>query len=180
MDLVKIAEIKSGMEDMMEKIYSLQEAIIEKDPKIIAIKKELFKAGTRELNLLLIRSTCYDNTALIKKGEGLTLLPTLVSGCSGVSEKELNENPKHRKRILVLPRQVHMVLAHKTFGLSLSEAGKIYEKDHATVIHAAKTVRNLWQTDKDFRKSYASIFDYCIQFDSELKRTTTIDYLNDK
>ena len=59
---------------------------------------------------------------------------------------------KSKKRELVQARQLAMHFAKKYTRLSLAEIGKqCGGKDHATVIHALKTVANLLETDKQFR-----------------------------
>lgn len=59
---------------------------------------------------------------------------------------------KSKKRELVQARQLAMHFAKKYTKLSLAEIGKqCGGKDHATVIHALKTVTNLLETDKQFR-----------------------------
>ena len=57
------------------------------------------------------------------------------------------------KRIIVYPRQIAMFFSKKYTKLSLSEIGKtLGNKDHATVLHAIKTVENLMSTDKTVKK----------------------------
>ena len=61
-------------------------------------------------------------------------------------------NTKSRKREVVLVRQVAMFLAKKYLDLSTSKIGLyIGNRDHATVLHACKTIANLADTDKQFR-----------------------------
>ena len=61
---------------------------------------------------------------------------------------------KTRKRDIVQARQLAMYFAKKYTNASLSSIGiQIGKRDHATVLHACKTVDNLFETDKLF-KSY--------------------------
>ena len=61
-------------------------------------------------------------------------------------------NTRSRKREVVLVRQVAMYLAKKHLDMSTSKIGKyIGDRDHATVLHACKTVANLADTDKQFK-----------------------------
>lgn len=61
-------------------------------------------------------------------------------------------NTRSRKREVVLVRQVAMYLAKKYLDLSTSKIGQyIGNRDHATVLHACKTITNLAETDKQFR-----------------------------
>ncbi|UOB17695.1 chromosomal replication initiator protein DnaA [Abyssalbus ytuae] len=60
---------------------------------------------------------------------------------------------KTRKRHIVQARQLAMFFAKKYTKASLASIGsQIGKRDHATVLHACKTVDNLCETDKQFRK----------------------------
>jgi len=60
---------------------------------------------------------------------------------------------KTRKRHVVQARQLAMFFAKKFTKSSLANIGsQIGDRDHATVLHACKTVDNLVSTDKQFKK----------------------------
>ncbi|WP_010521035.1 chromosomal replication initiator protein DnaA [Aquimarina agarivorans] len=60
---------------------------------------------------------------------------------------------KTRKRHIVQARQLAMFFAKKLTKASLASIGsQIGKRDHATVLHACKTVDNLSMTDKQFKK----------------------------
>lgn len=60
---------------------------------------------------------------------------------------------KTRKREVVQARQIAMYFAKKMTKSSLANIGMhCGGKDHATVLHACRTVNNLRETDKQFRK----------------------------
>jgi chromosomal replication initiator protein len=60
---------------------------------------------------------------------------------------------KTRKREVVQARQIAMYFAKKMTKSSLANIGlHCGGKDHATVLHACRTVNNLSETDKNFRK----------------------------
>ena len=60
---------------------------------------------------------------------------------------------KTRKRHIVQARQLAMFFAKKFTKASLASIGsQIGKRDHATVLHACKTVDNLSTTDKQFKK----------------------------
>jgi len=60
---------------------------------------------------------------------------------------------KTRKREVVQARQIAMFFAKKMTKSSLANIGMhCGGKDHATVLHACRTVKNLTETDKNFRK----------------------------
>jgi chromosomal replication initiator protein len=59
---------------------------------------------------------------------------------------------KTRKREIVQARQIAMYFAKSMTKASLASIGSsIGGKDHATVLHACKTVNNLIETDKRFK-----------------------------
>jgi len=65
---------------------------------------------------------------------------------------------KTRKREIVQSRQIAMYFAKNLTKSSLAAIGaKIGGKDHATVLHACKTVTNLMETDKRFRSHVEEI-----------------------
>lgn len=65
---------------------------------------------------------------------------------------------KTRKREIVQARQVSMFFSKNLTKSSLASIGaQIGGKDHATVLHACKTVNNLIDTDKHFRHQISEI-----------------------
>lgn len=65
---------------------------------------------------------------------------------------------KTRKREIVQSRQVAMYFAKNYTKNSLASIGsQIGGKDHATVLHACKTVNNLMETDKRFKRCIQDI-----------------------
>jgi chromosomal replication initiator protein len=60
---------------------------------------------------------------------------------------------KTRKRHIVQARQLAMFFAKRYTKASLASIGsQIGKRDHATVLHACRTVENLADTDKQFKK----------------------------
>ena len=71
---------------------------------------------------------------------------------------------KSRKREVVQARQIAMYLAKKNTDFSTAKIGTLIgNKDHATVLHACKTVKELTEVDKSFRSEIDEI-------QAELKR----------
>lgn len=65
---------------------------------------------------------------------------------------------KTRKREIVQARQLAMFFAKNYTKSSLAAIGsKCGKKDHATVLHACKTIKNLSETDKNFKKAMDEI-----------------------
>jgi chromosomal replication initiator protein len=62
-------------------------------------------------------------------------------------------NSKTRKREIVQARQLSMYFAKRFTKSSLSTIGlNCGNKDHATVLHACRTINNLRETDKQFKQ----------------------------
>lgn len=65
---------------------------------------------------------------------------------------------KTRKREIVIPRQICHQLSAKNKVGSLSEIGfRFGRKDHSTVLHSIRTVKDLIKTDKIFRAQYEEL-----------------------
>ncbi|MEA3451807.1 MAG: chromosomal replication initiator protein DnaA, partial [Bacteroidota bacterium] len=64
---------------------------------------------------------------------------------------------KTRKREVVQARQLAMHFSKKYTKKSLTTIGAEFSRDHSTVVHANKTVKNLIDTDKSFRQFYDEI-----------------------
>jgi len=67
---------------------------------------------------------------------------------------------KSRRRELVMPRQVIMTISYhicEKRKISNRMVGLIFKLDHATVSYSRKTVKNLIETDKNFREKFNKI-----------------------
>ena len=72
-------------------------------------------------------------------------------------EESLVQTPS-RKREIVQARQITMFLAKKYTSASFSRIGKVVGgKDHATVLHACKTVKDQMDSNKNFRSTVEAI-----------------------
>lgn len=58
---------------------------------------------------------------------------------------------KCRKRNLVEPRQIIMYLLYNKTARNLKSIGRLMNRDHATVIYAKNTVKDLIDTDKLYK-----------------------------
>lgn len=181
MNLQKISEAKTKMEIMYDAIYELQEAIISKNEIDIKNATESFRIKAKELYFTLIfsiSSTKKKND--INRTIYMDMLPHLIHKCSGISMEDALINKHNKELVYLIPRNLHMSLLNKTFGISFQKCGDIYNKNSATVMNSVKTIRNFFQTDSDFREKYNDVFQHCIEFDHFMNSTKTIDYLNEK
>lgn len=116
--------------------------------------------------------------AIIKRGQGdyinIDRLRTLtddekeqeilnmICKCAYTTPEELQREYKTRKGEFVKARQVHMVIRNLVIRHNESTAttGAIYNKDHATFLHAKKRVINALEGfDKEFREQFRGAFE---------------------
>ena len=82
----------------------------------------------------------------------ITINYIITSVCEEMGTSQEDFFKSTRKRNVVQARQLSMYFAKKYTKASLVVIGeKCGKKDHATVIHALKTIENLLETDKQFR-----------------------------
>ena len=86
---------------------------------------------------------------------------------------ELDCTTDTRKREIVIPRQIAMYLVHKHLDVSLAVNGRHFKRDHATVIHALKCVKNIMESkskyDEAFRKDIKEM-DYYLKMELNLSK----------
>lgn len=82
-------------------------------------------------------------------GVAQLLTPQMISEFVGsqfkVSMKDMQS--RSRKKALTFPRQVAMYLSRKHTSESLAEIGRIFNRDHSTVLHSIKKVTDLTRRD---------------------------------
>lgn len=67
---------------------------------------------------------------------------------------------KTRKRYILEARQIIMHCLRHNTEMSFEMIGNEYNRDHATAIHACKSINNLLETDKVFRIKYVNTLHY--------------------
>ena len=103
-----------------------------------------------DIDINLARRIVGDFSNYEKKTITIEEIIKKVSDYYGVETEAINT--RSRKREVVLVRQIAMFLAKKYLDLSTSKIGQyVGKRDHATVLHACKTITNLAETDKQFR-----------------------------
>jgi len=91
-----------------------------------------------------------------KREISIDYIQKVVCNFFGISMDLLADNT--RKREIVQARQISMYFAKTLTKSSLATIGsQIGNKDHATVLHACKTVNNLIDTDKTFKQQVDEI-----------------------
>ncbi len=88
----------------------------------------------------------------------LTVEGILEKVCKHFEVDPASIQTKSRKREVVQVRQIAMYLSKKHTDSSTSKIGLVVgKKDHATVLHACKMVKNLLEVDKGFRMEVEEI-----------------------
>ncbi len=105
----------------------------------------------KEINLELAKGVVEKFVKHVKKEISIDYIQKVVSDYFQLDLETLQS--KTRKRHIVQARQLAMFFAKKYTKSSLQNIGsQIGDRDHATVLHACKTVDNLVETDKQFKK----------------------------
>lgn len=85
-----------------------------------------------------------------QKEISITTIQKVISEYFNISAELLNS--KTRRREIVQARQISMYFSKKNTKSSLATIGLNHgNRDHATVLHSCRTVKNLIETDKKFR-----------------------------
>jgi len=125
-----------------DNIRELEGALISLLAQSTLNKKEITLELTKEMIDKLIKST--------KREISIDYIQKVVCNFYNIGLEQLQS--KTRKREIVQARQVAMFFSKTLTKSSLATIGsQIGGKDHATVLHACKTVNNLIETDKRFR-----------------------------
>jgi chromosomal replication initiator protein len=147
------------------------------DYEIIEFIAKHIKNNVRELEGAIIRILAKSSLMnkeidfdlvkeVVKERVGSSLLSELsiedivkkVSEISNVSELEIVG--KSRKMEIAEARQISMFLCRDLMGLSLSNVGVYFGgRDHTTVIHAVKTIKNKIQNDERVKDQIDSVKD---------------------
>ena len=105
----------------------------------------------KEVTLDLAKSVVEKFVKNVKREISIDYIQKVVSDYFQLDLDTLQS--KTRKRHVVQARQLAMFFAKKFTKSSLANIGsQIGDRDHATVLHACKTVDNLVSTDKQFKK----------------------------
>lgn len=110
----------------------------------------------REVTIDLARQVVEKFVKSVKREISIDYIQKIVSDYFQMDTETLRS--KTRKRNIVQARQLAMFFAKKYTKSSLASIGsQIGDRDHATVLHACKTVDNLLETDKEFKKFHDDI-----------------------
>ena len=134
---------------------------INKDGLIIKREGE---ESSFKMNLIYIKTNS-NTTCEIPEPE--KSLIAILEQETGLSYSDVKKNYKTRKIDYKEFRFFHLMFRNKVMGYSLDLAGKEYKKDHATVLHANKTLESWHETDKSFREKYKNAIEYILDLNED-------------
>ncbi len=107
----------------------------------------------RAITVEFAQETLRDLLRAQQQSIGIPNIQKVVAGYYGLQIKDLLS--KRRTRSLARPRQVAMALAKELTEHSLPEIGDAFAgRDHTTVLHACRQIRNLMETDGKLREDW--------------------------
>lgn len=89
-----------------------------------------------------------------------------------VTRESLFTELRKRSRGLVEARQIIMSFRCLVLNMPTSLSGKVFRKDHATVLHSIDQVKTLFGNDKTYRKKYRGTFEYIFKVCPEFMKLT--------
>jgi len=129
-------------------IRELQGALTSIHAHTLLTKKQITLDFAKEIIERLTKQT--------KKEISIDYIKKVVCSYYNIHPDMLQQNT--RKREIVQARQIAMYFSKNLTKSSLNIIGmQIGGKDHATVLHAYRTVKNLMETDKSFRQQIEEI-----------------------
>lgn len=181
MNLQSLSKVRDVIDIFDERFYNLKEAIINHVADTTKLETKFRYASTEVILVLNEAVADRNNEALdARRNVYMERLLEIIATCGNIDKEDLIQSARTRKREFVLLRQLHMAFSHKTFNLSLAKAAGFYGQDHATASHSCKVIRNLYQTNGDFRNQYWNVIDHCMSYDMLSGSSKTIEYLNKK
>ena len=110
----------------------------------------------KEINLSLAKNIVGNYVKQTKKIYSIDMIKDIVAKHFSVDIEAIQS--KSRKREIVQARQFAMYFAKKITNKPYAEIGKLIgNRNHATVLHACKTIDTLKGIDKDFKKFYKEL-----------------------
>ena len=108
------------------------------------------------INVAFVKESLKDLLALQDKQVSVDNIQRTVAEYFKIKISDLHS--KRRSRSIARPRQVAMALAKELTQHSLPEIGEAFGgRDHTTVLHACRKVKELRETNQDIREDYSNL-----------------------
>jgi chromosomal replication initiator protein len=149
-------------QDVIEHLaYSISTNVRELEGALISLLAQS-SLNKKEINIELAKKMIEKYVKNTTREVTIDYIQKIVADYFNISVENLLS--KSRKREVVQARQIAMFFSKKLTKYSLASIGlQTGSKDHATVLHACKTVNDLMETDKQFKK-YVTEIDKKIKF----------------
>ena len=109
-----------------------------------------------QISVQLVKDSLRDLLDLQKKQVSIENIQRTVSEYFKIKVGDLNS--KRRSRSVARPRQIAMALAKELTNHSLPEIGDSFGgRDHTTVLHACRKIKDLREKDLDIREDYDNL-----------------------
>lgn len=123
-----------------------------------ALKRVIASANFKkcEIDVNLVKESLKDLLALQDKQVSLSNIQRTVAEYYTIRVADLNS--RRRNRSVARPRQVAMALAKELTNHSLPEIGDSFGgRDHTTVLHACRKIKELRETSSDMQENYKNL-----------------------
>jgi chromosomal replication initiator protein len=149
--------------------YKQRNATIHLADPLLTFIAENITSNVRQLEGAITRSVCYASLArqeltvdvlrnLLKdmidfeKRPELTFLDIQRVVADDYDLRLTDMTSKERPQSVALPRQIAMFLCRTLTNGSLPEIAAAFEKTHATIVHACKTIPGRMETDRELKR----------------------------
>lgn len=115
--------------------------------------KELEQRKLRLLKLAALRREVCDlekNEMTGKSDSGVTVKLVAIETCSKFSITFDRLTMQSRSNEVAIPRQVIFYVCRELCDVTSTELGRIFRKDHGTVLHGVKQIKNRMDVDEPF------------------------------
>ncbi len=150
--IVENKAVQSGL-DLSEDVISYMSQQIQGDVRriesaLLSLSAKVALVGG-PVEMAMVREVVADIVGL-PQHLTTSLIGELISREFKVSYKDLQS--RSRKKIITFPRQVAMYLGRKHTEESLEDIGRVFNRNHATVLHSVKVVSELCRQDTSVRR----------------------------
>ena len=149
--------------------YKQRNATIHLADALLTFIAENITSNVRQLEGAITRSVCYASLARqeltidvlrnllkdmidLEKRPQLTFLDIQRVVADDYDLRLTDMTSKERPQNVALPRQIAMFLCRTLTNGSLPEIAAAFEKTHATIVHACKTIPGRMETDRDLKR----------------------------
>lgn len=121
--------------------------------KLLRLQQLRKEVGELELSALA--------TAMIPQDSAAVMRVVCEEVCRAFNLDMERLHRRSREDHIATPRQVVFYLGHELSDISSAGMGRIFHKDHGTVLHGCKKIRDRIETDHKFRELVGQLLTAC-------------------